>query len=87
MEELRSAVRNQRKILILRLYDFVMPNPWPPGTDDIRDVVMNSPTITYMAEFFIECVEKIKLFLGPCNNFIYYFNLKKTKKQNILIIS
>ena len=42
-----------------------MPEQWPPGTDDLKEVILKADTITYMAEFFTECIEKIKLRLGP----------------------
>ena len=58
-------MRNDRKILVLRLFDFKMPEQWPVGTDDLKEIILKADTITYMAEFFTECIEKIKLRLGP----------------------
>ena len=72
LEELRSAVRHNRKILVLRLYDYHLPEQWPPGTDDLKSVIEGSETIIYMAEFFTECIEKIKLHLGPSITSIFF---------------
>ena len=65
LEELRSAVKNNRRILVLRLFDFRMPEVWPQGSEDLKEVIEKSETIIYMAEFFTECIEKIKSLMGP----------------------
>ena len=68
VKELRSAVRNNRRVLVLRVFNFRLPENWPPGTEDIKEIILRSDTITYMAEFFTECIAKIKKRLGPSKN-------------------
>jgi hypothetical protein len=51
-----------------------MPEQWPPGSEDLKELITNADTITYMAEFFTECVEKIKTRLGPCSVIFLFFS-------------
>ena len=61
---MRSAIENKRKILVLQDYQFKVPNPLPPGLEDIELFLSKCTKILYMAEFFAECIKKIKTHLG-----------------------
>jgi hypothetical protein len=65
LEELRSAIRNKRRIVVVRMFQFEIPDEFPPEMKDIEDFIKTADKIVYMAEFFGEFIRKLKTFFGP----------------------
>ena len=62
--ELRSAIANERPIIVLKDYQFEWPDDLSPDLKDIVKVINNSPQYLYIAEHFNLCLQKIKNHLG-----------------------
>jgi len=65
MQELRSAIQNKIRIVIVRDYKCQLPDVFPGALQDVETSLRNAPTISYMAEFHIPFIEKLRSFLGP----------------------
>ncbi len=66
IKELRSAIRYQKQIIIIRELSFKIPSPLPPKLQDLEPVFRESPMFTWIAEYHHNCVNKMKeTVLGP----------------------
>ena len=64
--EVRKAVAVGKRVLIIRDYAFKLPSTFPDK--GIEDLVLSSPTIEYMAEFYDQAIEMIREELGPSDS-------------------
>jgi hypothetical protein len=60
IKELRSAIKANKKLLIIRDNSYRLPELFPVKLMDIEPTIRNSKTITWMAEYNSNCIEKIK---------------------------
>jgi hypothetical protein len=66
LKELRSAIKNKKKLVIVRQYTYKLPNPLPPHVADLENFFTKTPTFTWIAEYHNHCVAKLKsTCLGP----------------------
>jgi hypothetical protein len=66
IKELRSAIKYNKKLVIVREYTFRLPHPLPPHLADLESVFLETPTFTWIAEYHNNCVAKLKAScLGP----------------------
>src|SRR5690242_4800174 len=72
--ELRSAIENKKRVLLVRDIKYKLPDPLPESVADLKDVLLNTKTIEYMAEFHQQCVDKIKEELGPKDDVLDVFS-------------
>ncbi len=70
--ELRSAVHNKRRILILRVIGFQYPEPFPPYAEDLRDFLLNARTVDLDPSQLDLCLPPIRDALGPSDKVINY---------------
>jgi len=82
MKELRSAISNNKPIIVIRYYDYeVQPEEWTPELADIKKVVESTPHILWMAEFNNFCVKKlINEYMGESELFLKV--VKKWRKYD-----
>jgi len=85
LQELRSAVENQKRILILKDSKFVIPKTFPKELEDIQNIINNSKSIEYMAEFYEHCLVQIRAELGPPDSAIQFIkNVLLKEDRNLL---
>jgi len=60
LQELRAAIENKKRILLVRDYLYQLPNSLPAHAQDLKDILTNSKEILYVAEYYQECVETIR---------------------------
>ena len=60
-----------------------MPSSLPDSLKDIEEFLSTADTITYIAEFFRDCVEAIRVRLGPPNQIVQTVGTElKTKSSH-----
>jgi hypothetical protein len=69
LQELRSAIANKKKVLIIREYRFLLP-PKDQLPADLADILHDSKTLDYMAEFFTPFLVKLKKEIGISDEII-----------------
>jgi len=85
MQELRSAVENKKKVLLVRDVKYRLPNPLPEHVKDMAHILLESPCVDYVAEFHQQCVERIKKELGPRDEVLDAFSDPSAKEVNKII--
>ena len=72
IKELRSAIQSKKDILVIRDNSYQLPELFPVSLMDIEDIIRNAKTLTWMAEYNTNCIEKIKGVSGVFKGFLLF---------------
>jgi hypothetical protein len=71
IKELRSAIKSKKEIVVIRDVSYRLPDLFPMHLLDIEDIIRNSKTLVWVAEYNTACVERLKSeVLGPSDAII-----------------
>ncbi len=62
--ELRSAIENNRQIIVVQDFHFVMPDELLPEAAALMAQLQKYPKFLYIAEFFSACISALRGKLG-----------------------
>jgi len=70
LQELRSAIENKKRILIIREYHYHLPEVLPAELQDLHSTLYECKVLEYMAEFYVPFMAALKKEIGIADSLI-----------------
>mmetsp|Transcript_4017 Transcript_4017/g.5638 ORF Transcript_4017/g.5638 Transcript_4017/m.5638 type:complete len:839 (+) Transcript_4017:81-2597(+) len=88
LKELEAAVLYGKRIIFVRDFQFQFPKTWPDMvTPELKELLLNAKPVIYMAEFYSQCVEKLKEMIGVSDSLIKAFESCLTSESLSAILN